>query len=124
MSNTKLENLLDDIRFTNEATYAIVQEVRKMVRSASPKISERVMYGGVMFTDTKDFSCVFAYSKHVSLEFGRGCDMTDPHHVLEGGGKFRRHIKLHVLQDIQAKHLREYIIQALSINSQLAHAAR
>ncbi len=55
---------------------------------------------------------VFAYTEHVSIEFGRGCDLKDPHHVLEGSGKLRRHIKVHTLADIKAKHVLAYVTQA------------
>jgi hypothetical protein len=56
---------------------------------------------------------VFAYSEHVSVEFGRGCDLADPHGVLEGSGKFRRHIKLRNLADIEARHLADTLRLAL-----------
>jgi hypothetical protein len=46
---------------------------------------------------------VFAYTKYVSLEFTKGVMLDDPHKVLEGAGKVRRHIKLHSLNDIVAK---------------------
>ncbi len=114
MSDSKLENLLNDIHFSNEATFSIVQEIRKVVRAIAPSVSERVMYGGVMFTDKMDFCGVFAYAEHVSLEFGRGCDLQDPHGVLEGSGKFRRHIKIKMLKEIKSKHLREYVASAHS----------
>ena len=70
------------------------------------------MYGGFMFAATTRFCGVFAYTEHVSIEFGRGCDLTDPYRVLEGSGKLRRHIKVHTLADIEAKHVRAYIRQA------------
>ena len=70
------------------------------------------MYGGFVFAATAQFCGVFAYTAHASIEFGRGCDLNDPHRVLEGSGKLRRHIKVHKLADIKAKHVPAYIKQA------------
>ena len=112
MNDGRVEQLLNDLRLTNQAGYDLVQEVRKAVYSAVPRASECVMYGGFMFAATAKFCGVFAYTEHVSIEFGRGCDLKDPHRVLEGSGKLRRHIKVHTLADIKAKHVRAYITQA------------
>jgi len=112
MSDTKVENLLSDLRMTNSATYELVEELRKVIRAAVPKVTEKVMYGGLMFASDSAFCGVFAYTEHVTVEFGRGCDLKDTHGVLEGSGKFRRHIKLYTTKDIQSKHVREYVAQA------------
>lgn len=55
------------------------------------------------------FSGVFSYTRHVSLEFPEGASLPDPHQVLEGGGKHRRHIKLRATKDIAEKQVREYV---------------
>ena len=112
MNDGRVEQLLNDLRLKNQAGYDLVQEVRKAVYSAVPKASECVMYGGFMFAATAKFCGVFAYTEHVSIEFWRGVDLNDPHRVLEGSGKLRRHIKVHTLADIKAKHVRAYITQA------------
>lgn len=112
MNDERVDQLLNDLRLANPAGYELVQEIRKAVYSAVPKASERVMYGGFMFATAAQFCGVFAYTEHVSIEFSRGCDLTDSHYVLEGSGKLRRHIKVHTLADIKAKHLRAYITQA------------
>ena len=112
MNDGRVKQLLSDLRLTNPTGYDLVQEVRKTIYSAVPKASESVMYGGFMFAAAAKFCGVFAYAEHVSIEFGRGCDLHDSYRVLEGGGKLRRHIKIHTLADIKAKHVRAYITQA------------
>ena len=112
MNDAKVEQLLSDLRLTNPAGYELVHEIRKVVYSAVPKASERVIYGGFMYAATAQFCGVFAYKEHVSIEFGRGCDLKDIHRVLEGSGKLRRHIKIHALADISSKHVYAYITQA------------
>lgn len=117
MSDRKVEQLVHDLQLTHPDLHAIVQAVRNLVRSVAPKVSERVMYGGILFSAPEQFCGVFAYSAHVSVEFGKGAELKDPRHVLEGNGKFRRHIKLRTLADLESKHLQDYIAQALRLSS-------
>ncbi len=112
----KVEQLVHDLQLTHPDLHTIVQAVRATVRSVAAKADEKVMYGGILFSAPEQFCGVFAYSAHVSMEFGRGAELSDPHRVLEGGGKFRRHIKLQSVDDIASKHLKEYIQQALRLS--------
>lgn len=112
MSDPKVVSLLHDLALFHPERLAVVEAVRALVYSLLPQATERVMYGGLMYATRDDFCGVFAYQKHVSVEFGRGCDLHDIAGVLEGGGKFRRHIKLFSVSDIEAKSLAQYIVQA------------
>jgi hypothetical protein len=118
--NDKVEQLVHDLQLTHPDLHAIVQAARATVRSVAPKADERVMYGGILFSSPEQFCGVFAYTAHVSMEFGRGAELKDPHRVLEGGGKFRRHIKLQSAGDIASKHLKDYIAQALRLSAELS----
>ncbi|MBI1906353.1 MAG: DUF1801 domain-containing protein [Rhodocyclales bacterium] len=115
MSDDKITQLLSDLALTNPGGHELALAARQTIRAVAPAATERVMYGGFMFADTAQFCGVFAYKDHVSVEFGRGCDLADTHGVLEGNGKLRRHIKLHSLADVAAKHLRGYVAQAHAI---------
>lgn len=112
MKNVDVQRLLRDLQLTHPELHAIVDGVRATVRSVAPQAAERVMYGGLLFSAPEQFCGVFAYSAHVSVEFGKGAELEDPHRVLEGSGQFRRHIKLKTLGDIESKHLQHYIVQA------------
>jgi hypothetical protein len=114
MSDARVEQLLSDLRLVNPERYDLVQVVRKTIYAAVPNASERVMYGGFMFAAPQPFCGVFAYAEHVSIEFGRGCDLQDAWSVLEGKGKLRRHIKIRALDEIKSKHLAAYIAQAFA----------
>jgi hypothetical protein len=109
MTDEKVERLLQELQIANPERYELVQAVRRAIYSVVPDASERVMYGGFMFSDDAQFCGVFAYKEHVSVEFGRGCDLDDQHGVLEGSGKLRRHIKLFTQADITAKFLELYV---------------
>jgi len=40
------------------------------------------------------FAYVNAFTAHVNVGFFRGAELADPHRVLEGTGRFMRHVKL------------------------------
>ncbi len=114
MSAPEIESLLEALRIANMAAYETVQQVRKLVQAEAPESQERIMYGGIMFAnDGADWGGVFAYKNHVSFEFSNGAALNNLAAFLEGKGKLRRHIKLRQLEDIEAKQLRAFIVQAL-----------
>ena len=87
------------------------------VKRVQPLAGHRPMYGGIVFErdlgNPKTCVCgLYAYSAHLSVEFTHGASLDDPMAVLEGSGKFRRHIKLHSLGDILAKDVEGYIARA------------
>lgn len=82
--------------------------------SVDPSVTEEVKYGGLLFSAGPPFCGIFSYARHVSLEFGRGNELADPHKVLEGEGKMRRHIKLESGDDLFKKNVREYVVAAFA----------
>lgn len=105
--------LLEDIGSTHGHLLQVVQRVRQVVEECCGMVAESVKYGGILFSRVAPFCGVYAYTGHVSVEFGQGYLFDDPHGVLEGSGKFRRHIKLLTLADVQDKQLADYVRQAL-----------
>jgi len=98
----------------------ITREIDEIIEEVCPGAGRRPMYGGIVFEKEpgvhKTMFCGhFVYTNHVSLEFARGVDLRDPDHVLEGKGKYRRHIKLTEPQDIRDKSVRSMIEQAFSL---------
>lgn len=114
MPDNRITKLLDDIRLLQPERFELVQALRELILGLDPAVSEEVKYGGLLFSDGEPFCGVFSYAKHVSLEFGAGASLADTFNVLEGQGKLRRHIKLSSAQDIAEKHVREYLVSALS----------
>jgi hypothetical protein len=114
MSTDRIAKLLEDIRFYDSGRFELVQALREIILGLDSSISEEVKYGGFLFSAEKSFCGIFSYTKHVSIEFGAGASLPDTFKVLEGKGKFRRHIKLSSVQDIANKHVREYLGLALN----------
>ncbi|MBU1775230.1 MAG: DUF1801 domain-containing protein [Gammaproteobacteria bacterium] len=111
MSADRVTKLLEDIRLLSEDRYKLVQSLRKLILGLEG-VSEEVKYGGILFAAGKPFCGIFSYANHVSLEFSAGASLPDKHKVLEGDGKLRRHIKLTAVQDIEGKHVRDYVVLA------------
>lgn len=117
MASDRISKLLDDIRLLGAERFELVQTLRKVILGLDSAITEEVKYGGFLFSAEKPFCGVFSYAKHVSLEFGEGASLPDKFNVLEGRGKFRRHIKLSSAQDITDKHVRDYLALALKMSA-------
>ncbi|WP_211841113.1 DUF1801 domain-containing protein [Roseinatronobacter monicus] len=83
--------------------------LRDIALASGPQITEEVKYGGILFASRTGFCGVFAYRNHVTLEFSVGRQLPDPHGVLAGKGKFRRHIRIDTEHDIEAKCVDEYL---------------
>jgi hypothetical protein len=113
MTTPRVANLLQDIRQLNEERFTLVQALRQLVLNQDPVVTEEVKYGGLLFSAGKPFCGVFAYAKHVSLEFGDGASLPDEYKVLEGEGKLRRHIKLSTMDDVAQKQVAHYLALAL-----------
>ena len=108
----RIKALVEDLRMSHPDIYPIAEQARRLVHNILPQASERVIYGGFMFATEADVCGVFVYTGHASVEFGRGAELADPYGALEGKGKFRRHIKLRSADDIEGKHLSEYVALA------------
>src|SRR6188472_3236635 len=55
------------------------------------------------------FAYVNAFTAHVNVGFFRGAEIADPKRLLEGTGKFMRHVKLRPESDVDATALRQLI---------------
>lgn len=108
----KVQAFIDGISVTDSEKYECLQELRQIVFSCYPDVKERMMYGGIMLSLEEDFSGIFVYKHHISMEFGKGSTFTDPNQYLEGGGKHRRHLKFSSLKDIEEKNPAYYLKQA------------
>lgn len=76
---------------------------------------ERLMYGGIMFSNSmdQDWGGIYAYNNHVSFEFSKGFKLKDPRNLLEGKGKERRHIKIMKPSDIVGQEIAKLVEQAI-----------
>jgi len=111
--NDKVQKFLEDIMMIDPEKFEILQKLCEVVFSNYPETEERMMYGGIMFSLETDFGGLFVRKNHISFEFGFGVYMDDPHNILEGSGKLRRHLKIRSLADIEDKKVDFFIKQVL-----------
>ncbi|MGL1902122.1 MAG: DUF1801 domain-containing protein [Fibrobacterales bacterium] len=113
----QVQAFLDDKKSSQELHFSILHALRKIVFDALPNVDERMMYGGIMFSveddlgNDEDFGGIFSSKKHVSFEFSQGYTLNDPKNILEGSGKYRRHLKIKALKDITDKDAAFYVKQ-------------
>jgi hypothetical protein len=112
IKDEKVQYFLDELEAFDPEKFAIISRLRRIVFVHFPDVNERIIYGGIMFSLKDDFGGLFAYKHHVSFEFSNGYKMHDPEKMLEGKGKFRRHLKIRLLEDIDAKKT-EFFVQQI-----------
>ena len=110
-TNQKVQEFLEHTRLQDYNKYELVQAVRQKVFTSYPQAEERIQYGGILFKLDEDVSGVFVYQNHVSMEFSYGFKFNDPDGLLEGGGKYRRHLKLRALEDMEIKRVDYFVKQ-------------
>ena len=91
----------------------LVELLDSLVMAAFPKSTKVPKYGGTLYTlnpDEKEgqFCGVFPYKAHVQLSFANGNELDDPDGLLEGGGKFRRHLTYKSLDEVDAKVVKRF----------------
>lgn len=116
-NDTETQKFIDNVEVQNSNKYQILQLLRQRVFDNIPEVKERMMYGGIMFSFFGDFGGVFVYQNHVSFEFGDGSKFEDPKKVLEGKGKYRRHLKLRSPEEIEVKEVDFFVKQAKKFRS-------
>jgi len=62
---------------------------------------------------TEHFCYIAPYGTHVNLGFNYGLALPDPDHMLEGGGKKFRHVKIQKLKDVERPALRKLLQAAV-----------
>lgn len=98
-----IQDFMASLKVLDIAKYKILQRLREIVFNTFPEVHERMMYGGIMFAEHTDFSGIFIYKNHVTMEFSHGFKFSDPGGIMEGKGKYRRHLKFSSLDDVATK---------------------
>ncbi len=109
----KVQDWLTQMMMTDADKYPIVEALRDKVFEHYPSTREKMMYGGIIFSSAEDWGGIFAYKNHVSFEFSLGYQFNDPDNLLEGGGKYRRHLKFKSMEDVATKKVIYFVEQAI-----------
>jgi hypothetical protein len=109
MQNSRIAQLLEDVRLASELNFQIMAALRKLVLASVKEATEEVKYGGILFAKAKPFCRIFAYKNHVTIEFSNGAALQDEAKFLQGSGKLRRHIQLNQVQDLKHFKVASYV---------------
>ncbi len=113
-NDIKTQAFIDNIKVIDHSKYQILIKLREIVFGHYPKVEEKIMYGGIIFSIKEDFGGVFAYQNHVSFEFSQGFKFEDTEKLLEGKGKYRRHLKFKSIEDVDTKKVDYFVKQSIS----------
>jgi hypothetical protein len=88
----------------------LAQRWFEVMRDCGDDVSE-VLHDGHPTACVGDaaFAYVNAFTAHVNVGFFRGAEIADPDDLLEGTGKFMRHVKLMPQHDVDARALTKLI---------------
>jgi hypothetical protein len=89
---------------------AIAQRWFEAMRDCGDDVRE-LLHGGHPTACVGDaaFAYVNVFTAHVNVGFFRGAEIADPERLLEGTGKFMRHVKLRSERDVDATALMNLI---------------
>lgn len=114
----KIEQFINDLELLDNSKALIVKELYKLFKKCKEDLGEKFIYGGIgMYIGNRLIGGIWVSRYHTSLVFSRGNELRDEAKVLEGIGKFRRHIKIVNFEDIENKKCASYILQNIKLES-------
>ncbi|MBM3903662.1 MAG: DUF1801 domain-containing protein [Thaumarchaeota archaeon] len=101
----------------NTSIRKISNELRKIISSAVPEISEKALPGwhaiGFRHVQAGHICAVFPFESIVKLYFEYGAKLADPDHVLEGNTKQTRFISFSSPSDISPKKIQKLVKESI-----------
>ena len=82
----------------------VIKDLRKFVKRVAPQLQESVKWGNGCWVQGKvPVAYVYSAPDHVQFGFFRGSALRDPSGLLEGEGKFVRHVKVRKRSDLDER---------------------
>jgi hypothetical protein len=111
------DSVADYIKKHKSPLREIVSELRKLVMSSSPGVSEDIKWGRPWYSKNGYLCYISTAKAHVTFGFSNGARLNDPRGLLEGTGKGMRHVKLRSLDDIDRSLFRGWLKEAVRLNN-------
>ncbi len=114
MPKMKAYTTFDDyLKDQNPKNQGIIRALRQFVKRTEPGLKEAVKWGNGCWVGSKG-PVVYLYSaaRYVQFGFFRGSSLSDPRGLLEGAGKYVRHIKVHAASEIDERAFAALLKQA------------
>ena len=92
----------------------VARALRALVKKRAPSLTETVKWGNGAWIG-EEWPVLFLHGKDDHLQFGffSGSELDDPAELLEGSGKYVKHIKVYTLADIREAAFARLIRQAV-----------
>ena len=99
---------------------SLADELEAFIQSLVPRSVSVNKYGGRLFTlkpEEKEgqFCGVFIYKEHAQISLSKGALLEDTNNILQGSGKFRRHINYRTLESVDLDILKKLLVQAAAL---------
>ena len=95
----------------------VVKGLRSLVKRTLAGCEEYVNPWKIPSFDSNGTVCGFMTGKeHVTFIFLRGAALPDPEGLLEGTGKYVRHVKVRTTADVKRPALKKLIVEAAKLN--------
>ena len=92
---------------------AIIRALRRFVKRAAPELTESVKWGnGCWLGGKSPVAYVYSGRGYVQFGFFNGAALKDPKGLLQGSGKFVRHVKVRSPSEIDARAFAALLRQA------------
>jgi hypothetical protein len=96
---------------------AVMQRLRTLVKKRAPKLDEQVKWGGLCYVGRGVVCYAHPLEEHVDFGFFQGARLDDPASLLQGKGKFLRHVKVRKPADVKEAQLLPFLKQALELDA-------
>jgi hypothetical protein len=95
----------------------IIRELRKFVKHVAPNLRETVKWGNGCWVNGKEpVAYVYSARSYVQFGFFGGSTLKDPQGLLEGDGKYVRHIKVSSASGIDKRAFAMLLRQAADLD--------
>lgn len=94
---------------------SIIRELRRFVKRTAPELVESVKWGNGCWLKGK-VPVAYVYAERILVQFGfmLGSRLDDPYRLLEGSGRYVRHVKIFDAAEIYEESLAEMLRQAIA----------
>jgi hypothetical protein len=114
----QFEHVLD---IATDELKTVYLALRKLITTLDPRFCEVVWpklkiasFGVGPKKMTQHYAYIAVYGSHINLGFYHGASLPDPDHVLEGGGKGLRHVKIREVGALKSKAIKALLVGAIA----------
>ena len=94
----------------------VIDHARQLFADFFPHLEEKIIYGGVgFFCDGAHIGGIYPNKNYLNLVFSRGNELKDPHSLLLGKGKFRRHLRLLSIESFATNKAEKFVSEYASL---------